>query len=523
MGKNSKKRRNAKKKRPMSSSLAQHQRIGRTLVPPLNRLPNMQQTRWTADRMPELLWACLVRTVIPRGDALGIFRQVAHSQREMLLDANLTPPQAMPWHTNLAAMYPQLIPRIVEIIAAHPLGYAAMRPLLLFDALPAREEWARAIGTETQEADADTLADAVAEYLWHQSEPATDVRWLCVMCAVITSQKVHFRKDDDDELVEGLRLYPDHGDLRMVRPSIRTFELSLSMAPGEKDKKYAWSEAFWEECHRNSPCIAATPEPAEPVAQTAQVLGPVVVTTIDRLSQHWINTSKTTDVDARHEGAFAFVLYALRCLLELVGKSRQRIAGRLLLRTMVECRITLAYLIHKNDDALWEKYRRYGSGQAKLALLKISEAERSPHSVSAEQLERIANEDVWEEFVDINLGNWAGADLRKMAEASGTKEIYDAHYGWSSGFAHGQWAAVRDASLTTCMNPLHRLHRIPLIGIREFGDVVPDAVDIVEAMIGDLLQVYPGADVSLRNTPAAEANRAEAESVPEDRPAAKSE
>jgi hypothetical protein len=260
----------------------------------------------------------------------------------------------------------------------------------------------------------------------------------------------------------------------------------------------AWSKAFWDESHRNTPCIAAAPEIAEPAIPAVTEVGPTVARAINVLSQHWVDTAQTTDIDAKHDACFAFVLYALRCLLELAGKARQRIAGRLLLRTVVECRITLAYILTKNDDALWSRYRHYGSGQAKLSLLKISEAARPPHSVSAEQLERIANEDVWEEFVDINLGNWAGTDLRKMAEESGTKDIYDAHYGWNSGFVHGQWAAVRDAALTTCLNPLHRLHRIPLAGLREFGDVLPDALDITEGMVADLLRAYPGTDIDLR-------------------------
>lgn len=202
-----------------------------------------------------------------------------------------------------------------------------------------------------------------------------------------------------------------------------------------------------------------------------------------------------------HEGTFTFVLYALTCLLEMIGMNRKRVSGRLLLRTLTECRITLAYLQKKNDAELWAKFRRYGTGQAKLVLLKINEAAKPPHSISLETLERLANEDVWQEFVDIDLGNWAGVDLRKMAEESGTKDVYDAHYGWNSGFSHGHWAAMRDATLTWCLNPLHRGHRIPSAGPRNLGDVVPDAIELVETMIRGLLQAYPGAEVSLHKPP----------------------
>ncbi len=92
--------------------------------------------------------------------------------------------------------------------------------------------------------------------------------------------------------------------------------------------------------------------------------------------------------------------------------------------------------------------------------------------------------------MDINLGQWAGADLRKMAEESGTKDIYDAHYGWTSGFSHGHWAPMRDTTLIICLNALHRAHRIPADSKRIHGDVVPDAIELVETMIAALLQAY---------------------------------
>ena len=37
--------------------------------------------------------------------------------------------------------------------------------------------------------------------------------------------KMIFRKGADDDFVECLRLYPDYGDMRSVRPRIRAAEL----------------------------------------------------------------------------------------------------------------------------------------------------------------------------------------------------------------------------------------------------------------------------------------------------------
>jgi hypothetical protein len=52
------------------------------------------------------------------------------------------------------------------------------------------------------------------------------------------------------------------------------------------------------------------------------------------------------------------------------------------LRTVLECYVTLAYLMKKNDEALWRSFRVYGAGQGKLAFLKIDESEElSEHPV----------------------------------------------------------------------------------------------------------------------------------------------
>jgi hypothetical protein len=268
--------------------------------------------------------------------------------------------------------------------------------------------------------------------------------------------------------------------------------------------KFPWSAQFWKECHDRTPCLQGDAEPIAVPRPPPEELQPVVIRAIELLSEHWLATSPTTAVDATHERTFTFVLYALTCLLEMLGVNRTHITGRLLLRTLTESRIALAYLQKKNDPEFWGKFRRYGAGQAKLALLKLSDATKRPHSISLESLERLANEDIWQEFVDIELGHWAGADLRKMADESGTKYVYDAHYGWTSGFGHGHWAAMRDTTLTTCLNPLHRAHRIPAPGKRIHGDVVSDAIELVEAMIAGLLAAYPGATISLRQSSSAQ-------------------
>ncbi|PFE08590.1 hypothetical protein CN307_27980 [Bacillus cereus] len=66
------------------------------------------------------------------------------------------------------------------------------------------------------------------------------------------------------------------------------------------------------------------------------------------------------------------------------------ILSRVGLRTIAECYITLAYLCHQNKEELWQTYREYGSGQAKLAFLKLDEMELKPKYVDTDTLKALA-------------------------------------------------------------------------------------------------------------------------------------
>ena len=81
-----------------------------------------------------------------------------------------------------------------------------------------------------------------------------------------------------------------------------------------------------------------------------------------------------------------------------------------------------------------------------------------------------------------------------MATESDAKEIYDGYYGWSSGFVHAQWGAVRDTDFITCHNPLHRLHRIPRAFPRRQASVERDAASLLNGMIDLVDLLYRGSE-----------------------------
>jgi hypothetical protein len=167
------------------------------------------------------------------------------------------------------------------------------------------------------------------------------------------------------------------------------------------------------------------------------------------------------------------------------------ISARFMLRALLELYVTLAFLVKKDDKTLWDSYRVFGSGQAKLALLKLEDMVEQPTSVSIDTLRAVANEDMWQEFLSIDIGHWTKSNLRQLSAEAGVKDDYDRYYSWTSMYSHGHWAAIRAVVFDTCGNPLHRLHRIPRSTVRNQGDVLADSVVLVDKLLTLVDRAYP--------------------------------
>ena len=461
------------------STIPQHRRQGSALVPPLRTLPQLKPVSWHNDRLPEILWAALLITHLPRRAALTTFYRVGdyvHRNREIEMIHDVT-------HTGTSRLSHEIAAGLVATIVESAEHREALAPLLVLRELPGRELWEQALGATNAE-DWNSLALAIARTLDHQSQEATDCRWLRVV-GLLAAGKLHLQNEEQAKQLSG---YPDYGDQRQVRPFIRATEGMLDQA---NDSGREWPARFWAQCLTDTACY--------PLTMGRDSIPLILGTTpdrarfvYDRLVEHCAATRATSATDARHDTVFGIALYSLGLLQELlrVGAS-QSITGRLALRTIGECAITLAYLAYKDSPELWMSYRVYGAGQAKLAFLKLEEAEDQPTYVNIEMLEHLANEDMWQEFLPIELGHWDKTNLRKMSEEAGVKTEYDRFYSWTSTFSHGHWGATRDTVFDTCGNPLHRVHRIPASAPHTLPDAVPDACTYVDHILALVSRCYP--------------------------------
>jgi len=458
------------------TSLQDHKKVGKQLQSGFAVVADkMTFSSWSNDRLPEMIWAAVIRVIDDQDYAISEFRRILsfigeHKSKDKLSNITLT---------GISKLDERLREEFVSFILENALTAKSLTVLTLFEHLPAKETWVKFLPDSQPEI--AILMDAVGFNIPHQSQEATDCRWFRLMAQVI-SGKFHIPRETADEWFG----YPYEGDLRAIRPSIRAAEISDN--PFE-EKDLTWPNSFWEDAWKNTPCLALVEEKEEEVKDGALSRADIT-SLLEKIGTHWSETHSTTAIDARHDAIFGIALYALRVLDEvLVTGAGTGILGRLGLRTILECHISLRYLMTKDNADLWKKWRTYGAGQAKLNALRFDELMDAPKHIDQSTLEAIAGEDLWEEFLNIELGSWSGLDLRKMSDKSGVKDAYDGHYSWTSGYSHGTWGPIRESCYETCGNPLHRLHRYPRRN--SLPDTITDACMLIDTILDDLDKAYP--------------------------------
>jgi hypothetical protein len=481
---------NSKKQRRegSSTSISQHKRQGKKLIPPFQQIDNLKKVSWSNDRLPEYIWIALIVSLHEREESIQIIKRISkffYDLKEEYRPIDLS-------ITSLGNLEEKTLDTFLDFICNHLGIKETLKPLALFDNLPGRDKWREYLTINVVEEEWEKLYVTIAKCFDHQSQEATDCRWSKLFYFLVTD-KLRLPRDMAEQIFE----YPYVGDMRTVRPTIRSTEMTLGMLPDGTTLESKWCDYFWEQGLKDTPCWSL--DLGVKLNKDVKVDKTNFEIVKGSLKAHFSKTNISTGVDAKHDAVFGISMYCLEILEELIkDQNNTSILSRIGLRTIAECYITLAYLCHQNDGELWKTYRSYGSGQAKLSFLKLDEMESKPKYIDTDTLKALAGEDQWEEFVEINLGHWENTNLRKMSETASVKEEYNSYYDWTSGFAHGQWAAVRNTVFDTCGNPMHRLHRIPKQEKQEFNDVTEDAKKLCNKVLDLVDKTYPDFTIRLK-------------------------
>lgn len=483
------------------SSIESHKRSGGKLVPPLQTIGAGLDTTlsWIDTGLPDMLWAAVLSGNLERPTYLKLFRQVVIHVRDTLSDYK----DFYFTHSVLSLVGEEQLKVFMVPLLEHEEAKKLLSALCLIENLPDRELWLKWFPLdENQHQQAwNVLARAIAGNYYHQSQRATDIRWLKLIYKIVSGGILY--PSTMAQRLEEFRLYPDLGDQRTVRPSIRATELMLRGGDSATDRipfeipkslkarfSHEWIEKMWSELLHNTACHLDYEEKQRAEVDASHYMKEVMGT-YHKVLESYYETLRTSSVDIKKEAVFGLVLTALNATSTLaLSHSHVFAQGRIVLRSIVEAYITLAYLCHKDTPSLWKQFRSYGVGQTKLAFLKNLRDEGVPDFIDLGELENYANEDAWLEHVSIDLSHWANLNLRKMAEDANVKDFYDRYYDWTSGFSHNHWGAIRDTVFMTCMNPLHRFHRMPVTPNTNMPSTLTDAAKICNLLLELLNQHY---------------------------------
>ena len=162
------------------------QRKGNVLEGPFKKLTNISFSSWINEIIPEVLWSVLIVSALPRESALT---SKISKHKQAFGKGRLD-------HSKLASLSQEAFNLLFAAVLANKAAQDALIPLLVLDALPDKARWSTLLPQADLGQAWNKLATAVANTYDHQSQAATDCRWLKVMTAIT---KDELRPRDESE------------------------------------------------------------------------------------------------------------------------------------------------------------------------------------------------------------------------------------------------------------------------------------------------------------------------------------
>ena len=137
----------------------------------------------------------------------------------------------------------------------------------------------------------------------------------------------------------------------------------------------------------------------------------------------------------------------------------------LILRSMIDAHITLAWILFDDFKQRAKQYILYGLGQEK----KLVEHMKNESEEDDDWYELIKIKEKWIEMqrypflTEVNLGSWSGTNTRVMAKEVDCESLYKFAYEPFSAVSHNMWQHISIFNLKQCKNPLHKYHKVPAI------------------------------------------------------------
>ena len=264
--------------------------IIRSPLHPLRTMSALHFSSWLDDFLPNMLWAAILVGSLERDEALQLMRDICDRGAKVLKATN----GAQLGHNFLATLQYEKFEAIFSPIVKISKAKRACATIGLVSSLPDHSHWKRLFPDAN---DLQTMAVGIATCLDHQSQEATDVRWAKVYF-MMSCGRVHA----PPEFIERVSKYPNLGDMREVRPSIRAFEIAIRNIESGTERPSGVLEPqpqqFWDEMMNKTACIIPKRSPLDSLSvsdrrtHARSVSGPQpILGAIDLIAADWLSNS----------------------------------------------------------------------------------------------------------------------------------------------------------------------------------------------------------------------------------------
>jgi hypothetical protein len=464
-------------KGPQKQILADHKREGKVFLPPfLTEIGKLSPVRWFDDILPEIVWIALLFDRFAERRAVEVTLKCAHETNRVI-----APEKARSfafiseYHGITADQAVKIKEALVKEGALDDLQSGLMSLVSLYAECPFTflfDDRARERFNVDLESSLSLMKRVVQNCLDRRGRPAMLVQATAIYVMMAVG-KLYIQKGSILENIEGIMGYPDTEESRKVASIVRATMNAIKV----EERTFDWCSYFWRHGYDISVCVFPKEDPlmAE-VSGTEDKLKELLQLTVQyreelikEVQDRWIRIRINLSSPMKDEVLGGLIARQARLATAIAINPHLWSVdmARILLRCMVDTYITLVWLAQKGTERDFEEFVEYGLGQEKLLLEHLTARldELDPNSAilrkEIEGMRSWINSQLMTDFLPVNVGSWTKKSVREMAEETDSLAIYNLSYTPFSSVVHGMWNAIAKINLKFCINPLHRLHRVP--------------------------------------------------------------
>jgi hypothetical protein len=424
-----------------NSSLVDHRRHKKTLTPPLMQLPKMVMTSWMHDGLPECVWIAAVNQEANSRSAahgpLDVLDPFVPAEETDVLDGRVSRFALIPSEFRAEAR------AALRMHAPYGLPDGLGHALAQYPECPALwlyQDWLAESDLDPDRG-IDYLAELVRPMIPSRDSYSAELR---LMVLGRRAKAGKFSMAPDIETAEMLSKYPTFLDSR-DRARVESFARAswnglIGITDDGKVAVAEWGQYFWRRSYEISPCSSVESEidpneldeivdenelpegddvgvsDAEPsLTDFRRAFAEAMSHLGDDLRQLQIEGDLDTFNATTDEVKLGLASRAFRLLRNFLLTPlwwSNEMAPHLI-RSLIDERIVVAWLLKRDDPELFRAFKDYGAGKRKLYKLKLEElmdgegpegGEREDVRELHARLEQEVNQDTMEEFLQIDLG-----------------------------------------------------------------------------------------------------------------------